>query len=71
MKKTVENFVPKLDKVNREIVHIKEFEDQQKEELVNSKKEANEQNDKTIKLLDDKNDDMLKKMIELKEEIDK
>ena len=71
MKKNVENFVPKLDKVNREIVHIKEFEDQQKEELVNSKKEANEQNDKTIKLLDEKNDDILKKMIELKEEIDK
>ena len=71
MKKTVENFVPKLDKVNREIQYIKENEEQQKEELINNKKEINEQNDKNIKLVEEKNDDILKKMTELKEQIDK
>jgi hypothetical protein len=71
MKKTVDNFVPKLDKVNREILHIKQNEEQQKEELVNNKNEANQQNDKTIKLFEEKNDEIFKKIIELKETIDK
>ena len=71
MKKTVENFVPKLEKVNREIIHIKENEEQQKEEVFNNKKEISEQNNKNIKLLEEKNDYILKKMNELKEQIDK
>ena len=71
MKKTVDNFAPKLDKVNREILHIKQNEEKQKEELVNNKNEANQQNDKTIQLLEEKNDEILKKIIELKETIDK
>ena len=71
MKKTVDNFVPKLDKVNREILHIKQNEEQQKEELVNNKNEANQQNEKTIKLFEEKNEEIFKKIIELKETIDK
>ena len=68
MKKSVENFMPKLDKVNRDIDSMKEFEEQQKEEINNNKKELNEQNERNIKLL---NEDILKKIIELKEQIDK
>ena len=71
MKKNVESFVPKLDKVNRDIEQIKEIEEQQKEEIINNKKETNNQNNNTIKLCEEKNDDILKKLIELKEEIDK
>ena len=71
IKKTVDNFVPKLDKINREIIHIKENEEQHKEDLINNKKEIYEQNDKNIKLLEEKNDDILKKMSELKEKSDK
>jgi len=71
MKKSVENFMPKLDKVNRDIESMKEIEEQQKEEINNNKKELNEQNDRNIRLLDEKNDDILKKIIEMKEEIDK
>ena len=71
MKKSVENFMPKLDKVNRDIESMKEIEEQQKEEINNNKKELNEQNDRNIRLLDEKNEDILKKIIEIKEEIDK
>ena len=70
MKKNVENFMPKLDKVNRDINQIKENEDEQKEEFINNKKELNEKTDKTIKLLEEKNDDTLKKMNEIKGDID-
>jgi hypothetical protein len=71
MKKNVESFVPKLDKVNRNMEHMKEIGEQQKEEIFNNKKESNEQGNKIIKLCEEKNDDILKKLIQLKEEIDK
>ena len=71
MKKTVENFTPKLDKANREISQIKQNEEQQKEELVSNKNEVNKLNENTIKLFEEKNDEILKKIIELKETIDK
>ena len=71
MKKNVESFVPKLDKVNRDIEQIKEIGDQQKEEIFNNRQESNNQNNKIIKLCEEKNDDIFKKLIQLKEEIDK
>ena len=71
MKKNVESFVPKLDKVNRNMEQMKEVGEQQKEEIFNNKKESNEQGNKIIKLCEEKNDDILKKLIQLKEEIDK
>ena len=71
MKKNVESFVPKLDKVNRDIEQIKEIGDQQKEEIFNNKQESNNQNNKIVKLCEEKNDDILKKLIQLKEEFDK
>ena len=71
MKKNVESFMPKLDKVNRDIEQIKEIGDQQKEEIFNNKQESNNQNNKIIKLCEEKNDDISKKLIQLKEEIDK
>ena len=71
MKKNVESFVPKLDKVNRDIEQIKEIGHQQKEEIFNNRQESNNQNNKIIKLCEEKNDDIFKKLIQLKEEIDK
>ena len=47
MKRTVENFSPKLDKVNRDISLIKENEEQYKEQIINNKKELNEKNEQT------------------------
>ena len=70
MKKNVESFVPKLEKVNRNMEQMKEVGEQQKEEIFNNKKESNEQGNKIIKLCEEKNDDILKKLILLKEEID-
>ena len=71
MKKNVESFIPKLDKVNRDIEQIKEVGEQQKEEIINNKQESNNHNNEIIKLCEEKNDDILKKLIQLKEEIDK
>ena len=71
MKKNVESFIPKLDKVNRNMEQMKEVEEQQKEEIFKNKKESNEQGNNIIKLCEEKNDDILKKLIQLKEEIDK
>ena len=71
MKKNVESFVPKLEKVNRNMEQMKEVGEQQKEEIFNNKKESNEQGNKIIKLCEEKNEDILKKLIQLKEEIDK
>ena len=71
MKKNVESFEPKLDKVNRDIDQIKEIGEQQKEEIFNNRQESNNENNKIIKLCEEKNDDILKKIIQLKEEIDK
>jgi hypothetical protein len=71
MKKNVESFVPKLEKVNRNMEQMKEVGEQQKEEIFNNKKESNEQGNKIIKLCEEKNEDILKKIIQLKEEIDK
>ena len=71
MKQNVENFIPKLEKVNRDIDNIKEIEEKQKEEINNNRKEANDQNYKNLRFFEEKNDDILKKIIEIKEEIDK
>ena len=71
MKKNVESFIPKLDKVNRDIEQIKEVGEQQKGEIINNKQESNNHNNEIIKLCEEKNDDILKKLIQLKEEIDK
>ena len=70
MKKIVENFTPKLDKVGRDMEQIKENEEQQKEEIINNKKELNEENEKTIRLIEEKNDNINQKINELKDEID-
>ena len=70
MKKTVENFTPKLDKVIRDIEQMKENEEQQKEEIINNKKELNEENEKAIRLIEEKNDNILQKLEELKDQID-
>ena len=70
MKKNVENLSPKVDKINRDIAQIKENEEQQKEELINNKKESNEKNDKTLKAFEEKSEDLLKNMNELKEDIE-
>ena len=70
MKKTVENFMPKLDKVNRDITIIKEYQDQIKQEANNNKKVYIENNEKFSQLIEEKNADVLKKINELKEEVD-
>ena len=45
MKKNVENVVPMFDKINRDIAHVKELEEQQKEEIENTKKNMETKNE--------------------------
>ena len=50
MKKNVENVVPMFDKINRDIAQIKELEEQQKEEIENTKKNMETENEQSNKL---------------------
>ena len=69
LKKNIDNFMPTLDKVNREIEDIKESEEQLKQEIYNKKKVFSEKNEKlNNELLEEKFEEILKQINELKEE---
>ena len=71
MKKNVENIVPKFDKINREITQLKELEEQKKEEIENTKKNIETQNENNSKLLKELDDELNKKLTELGQDFDK
>ena len=71
MKKNVENIVPKFDKIYREITQLKELEEQKKEEIENTKKNIETQNENNSKLLKELDDELNKKLTELGQDFDK
>ena len=71
MKKNVENIVPMFDKINRDITHVKELEEQQKEEIENTKKNMETQNELSNKLQKESDEELQKKIGELEKNLDK
>jgi hypothetical protein len=65
MKKNVENIVPVFDKINRDIAYLKEIEEQQKEEIENTKKNIETQNETSAKSQKEAEDELIKKLNEL------
>ena len=65
MKKSVENIVPVFDKINRDIAYLKEIEEQQKEEIENTKKNIETQNETSAKSQKEAEDELIKKLNEL------
>ena len=71
MKKNVENVVPMFDKINRDIAHVKELEEQQKEEIENTKKNMETQNEQSNKLQKESDEIFQNKLNDLEKNIDK
>ena len=71
MKKNVENIVPVFDKINRDIAYLKEIEEQQKEEIENTKKNIETQNETSAKSQKETEDELIKKLNELETNFDK
>ena len=66
LKKNVDNILPMFDKIGRDMKHIKELEEQQKEEIENTKKNLEVQNETNIKLQKESDDELTKKLNDLK-----
>ena len=71
MKKNVENVVPMFDKINRDIAHVKELEEQQKEEIENTKKNMETQNEQSNKLQKESDEIFQNKLNDLEKNLDK
>ena len=71
MKKNVENVVPMFDKINRDIAHVKELEEQQKEEIENTKKNMETQNEQSNKLQKESDEIFQNKLNDLEKNFDK
>ena len=71
MKKNVENIVPIFDKINKDIEHLKELDEQKKEEIENNKKNIETQNENNSKLLKEIDDELNKKLTDLGKDFDK
>ena len=71
LKKNVDNILPMFDKIGRDMKHIKELEEQQKEEIENTKKNLEVQNENNIKLQKESDDELTKKLNDLKNGLDK
>ena len=71
MKKNVENVEPMFDKINRDIAHLKELEEQQKEEIENTKKNMETQNEQNNKLQKESDEIIQNKINDLEKNLDK
>jgi len=71
MKKNVENIIPVFDKINRDIAHLKEIEEQQKEEIETTKKNIETQNENSAKSQKESEDELIKKLNELENNFNK
>ena len=71
MKKNVDNVVPMFDKINRDIAHVKELEEQQKEEIENTKKNMETQNEQSNKLQKESDEIFQNKLNDLEKNLDK
>ena len=71
MKKNVENILPIFEKINRDITHLKELEEQQKEEIENTKKNIETQTENNVKIQKESEEELFKKLSELQNNFDK